>query len=275
MSHEKPPSGAFIEGFTIRDAKPVESAAEQFNANAVNYAASLVHRFGPSLPKMLEFAKVTKNDVVLDVATGTGNTALTFAKEAKFVTGVDIAEGMLEQARTRAFEDGVTNIEFVTGSAEALPIKDSSFDIVTSRHAPHHFHDVPQFLSEVHRVLKPGGRFVMADQITQHAEDFEWVDVWQRARDHSHFKQRLIPEWTEMVQRAGLTWTADELVPYRLEFAKWVEHSGSSEEGIQLLKRHAFDADAVRRRRLRLEFDDHGQIMAFRELMLVVHAVKY
>jgi SAM-dependent methyltransferase len=275
MSQEKSPSGAFIEGFQIRDAKPTPSAAEQFTANAAKYAASLVHRFGPSLPKMLEFAKVSQSDVVLDVATGTGNTALAFAKEAKFVTGVDIAEGMLEQARKRALEDAVKNVEFVPGSAEALPFADSSFDLVTSRHAPHHFHDVPKFLSEVHRVLKPGGRFVMADQITQHAEDFEWMDVWQRTRDASHFKQRLLPEWTELVQQAGLTWIADALVPYRLEFATWVEHSGSSTESIDLLKRHAFAADAVRRRRLRLEFDDHGQIAAFRELMLVVHAVKY
>jgi ubiquinone/menaquinone biosynthesis C-methylase UbiE len=275
MTEKKSSSGAFIEGFAIRDAKPTPSAAEQFTANAAKYAASLVHRFGPSLPKMLEFAKVSPSDVVLDVATGTGNTALAFAREANFVTGADIAEGMLEQARKRALEDGVNNVKFVTGSAEALPFADSSFDLVTSRHAPHHFHDASKFLSEVYRVLKPGGRFVMADQITQHTEDFEWMDTWQRTRDATHFKQRLIPEWTELVQRAGLTWIADALVPYRLEFATWVQDSGSSKENIAALKRYAFDADAVRRRRLRLEFDDFGQIAAFRELMLVVHAVKY
>ncbi len=274
MSHEKPPSGAFIEGLQIRDAKPTPSAAEQFNANAAKYAASLVHRFGPSLPKMLEFAQVTKTDVVLDVATGTGNTAFAFAKEAKFVTGVDIASNMLEQAKKRALEDGITNTEFIEGSAEALPFGASSFDVVTSRHAPHHFQDAEKFLFEVRRVLKPGGRFVMADQVTQHNEDFQWMDFWQRTRDSSHFKQRLLPDWTELMQRAGLTWTADALVPYRLEFETWVQHSGSSAQAIALLKRHAFDADAVRRRRLRLEFDDHGQIAAFRELMLVVHAQK-
>ncbi len=170
----------------------ISSAKSQFDANAGRYAISSVHRFGPSLPVLLNLADPNKNDLVLDIATGTGNTALAFAPFVARVTGIDMSPKMLEQAKTRKDTEQIQNAEFLEGDAENLPFPDSSFTIVTSRHAPHHFHDVPKFLSEVARVLKPHGRFVMSDQIVIHKEDQDWVNEFQRTRDPSHFLQRLV-----------------------------------------------------------------------------------
>ena len=167
------------------------SSDTQFNANAEKYAASHVHKFGASLPVLLELAAPVSSDRVLDVATGTGNTALAFAPFSSVVHGLDMALKMLEQAQKRAHEEGFRNATFLEGSAENLPFADSSFSIVTSRHAPHHFRDVPTFLSEVARVLEPGGRFVMADQITLEVQNKSWIDEFQRTRDPSHFSQVL------------------------------------------------------------------------------------
>ena len=252
----------------------ISSSKSQFDANAGNYANSSVHRFGPSLPVVLNLADPNKNDIVLDVATGTGNTALAFAALVSKVTGIDMSPKMLEQAKTRANTEKILNAEFLEGDAENLPFPDSSFTIVTSRHAPHHFHDVSKFLSEVTRVLKPRGRFVMSDQIVVHAEDQEWVDTFQRTRDPSHFRQRLVTQWQDLIHGAGLIWVKDQLVPYKLEFDWWVQMGNCTPEQIQTLEKMAFEAEQSRRGRLNLEFDASGRISGFTEPMLVVKLQK-
>ena len=246
------------------------SSEAQFNPLASNYASSNVHRAGLSLPVMLEFASPQSSDVMLDIATGTGNTALTFAPFVARVTGVDLAVKMLEAARNRALEEGVTNATFLEGSAEALPFADASFDLVTSRHAPHHFRDAPKFLLEVARVLKPGGRFVMADQVTRGAANRDWVDEYQRTRDPSHFTQRTVQQWQDSARAAGLTWVRDQIVPYRLEFAWWTQMAGCSvaqiSRLIELLE-HAPDE-------IQLERNADGSPLAHTEPMLVVRCEK-
>ena len=238
----------------------------QFNPLASNYASSSVHRVGASLPVLLEFAAPQLKDIMLDVATGTGNTALTFAPFVSHVTGVDLAVQMLSAARARVLEESVLNVTFLEGSAEALPFADASFDLVTSRHAPHHFRDAPKFLLEVTRVLKPAGRFVMADQVTQGAQNQAWVDEYQRTRDPSHFTQRTARQWQELARAAGLTWVRDSVVPYRLEFAWWTQISGCTSEQtsrlIQLLEDAPFE--------IQLERDLDGSPLAHTEPMLVV-----
>ncbi len=252
----------------------ISSSKSQFDANAGNYANSSVHRFGASLPVMLTLADPKRDDLVLDVATGTGNTALAFAPLVTRVTGVDMSPKMLEQSRIRANTENILNAEFTEGDAENLPFPDSSFSLVTSRHAPHHFHDVPKFLSEVTRVLKPGGRFVMSDQIVIHGEDQDWVNTFQRTRDPSHYFQRLVTEWQELALEAGLTWVKDQLVPYKLEFDWWLKMGGCIPERIQKLEKMAFEAEQSRRTRLNLEFAANGQISGFIEPMLVVKLEK-
>jgi SAM-dependent methyltransferase len=120
----------------------MSSSSDQFNKQAALYATSPVHRFGPSLPVLVEMAGPEPDDLVLDIATGTGNTALTLAPLVRRVIGVDVAAAMLEQIRVRAEEENIQNVEFVSGSAEELPFSDAEFSLVLSRHAPHHFHDL-------------------------------------------------------------------------------------------------------------------------------------
>ena len=252
----------------------ISSSKSQFDANAGSYASSRVHRFGASLLVVLRLAEPEKRDVVLDVATGTGNTALAFARHVSKVTGIDMSEKMLEQAKIRAQAEQILNAEFLEGEAENTPFPDSSFTIVTSRHAPHHFLDVPKFLSEVARVLKPSGRFVMSDQIVIDAIDQDWVNTFQRTRDPSHFLQRRVTEWQDLMHEAGLVWIKDQLVPYKLEFDWWVKASGCSPTQIQALEKMAFEAEQSRRSRMNLEFDAGGKILSFIEPMLVVKLQK-
>ena len=99
---------------------------------------------------------------VLDVACGTGNTAIPAARKGAEVTGVDIAANLLEQARERAAAEGLS-ITFDEGDAEQLPYDDASFDAVVTMFgamfAPRH----KLVTYELARVLKPGGMLAMAN----------------------------------------------------------------------------------------------------------------
>lgn len=99
---------------------------------------------------------------VLDVACGTGNTAIPLARRGARVTGVDIAPNLLAQARERAAAEGV-EIWFDEGDAEELPYPDAAFDAVVTMFgamfAPH-----PELVvAECARVLRPGGLLAMAN----------------------------------------------------------------------------------------------------------------
>jgi SAM-dependent methyltransferase len=99
---------------------------------------------------------------VLDVACGTGNTALPFARSGCIVTGVDIAPNLLEQARARAAVENLT-IAFDEGDAEALPYADASFDAYATMFGAMFAPRPPLVASEAARVLKPGGKLAMAN----------------------------------------------------------------------------------------------------------------
>jgi ubiquinone/menaquinone biosynthesis C-methylase UbiE len=99
---------------------------------------------------------------VLDVACGTGNTAIPAARAGAVVVGVDIAPNLLEQARKRATAEKLS-IQFEEGDAEALPYPDSGFDIVITMFGAMFAPRPDRVAAELLRVSKPGGTIVMAN----------------------------------------------------------------------------------------------------------------
>ena len=99
---------------------------------------------------------------VLDVACGTGNTALPAARAGADVTGVDIAPNLVEQARENAKREGL-NVRFDEGDAEGLPYEDASFDAVVTMFGAM-FAPRPELVAaELKRVCRPGGFIAMAN----------------------------------------------------------------------------------------------------------------
>lgn len=114
---------------------------------------------------VLEQAGITPGIVALDLGSGTGYPALLAAQKVGptgRVTGVDFSGGMLDVARRKAETLGLGNIEFKECDVTSLPFEDSSFDAVTSRFCLMFLPELAKTLSEVFRVLKPGGRFSTA-----------------------------------------------------------------------------------------------------------------
>jgi SAM-dependent methyltransferase len=96
----------------------------------------------------------------LDVATGTGAVALRLAAAGAEVTGVDLAPALVETARRLAAERGLA-IRYEVGDAEALPLPDASFDLVTSSVGTMFAPDHARVAAELARVCRPGGRLVL------------------------------------------------------------------------------------------------------------------
>ena len=94
----------------------------------------------------------------LDVATGTGDLAIELRRRGAEVVGVDFSEGMLEIARTKA-----PGIEFRTGNALALDFPDNEFDAATVGFGARNFDDLDRGLSEMARVVRPGGKVVVLE----------------------------------------------------------------------------------------------------------------
>ena len=101
-------------------------------------------------------------ETLLDVACGTGNTAIPAALKGAIVTGIDIAPNLVEQARARATAQGVV-CTFEEGDAEAMPYADASFDTVITMFGAMFAPRPDKTAAELIRVCRPGGRIVMAN----------------------------------------------------------------------------------------------------------------
>jgi ubiquinone/menaquinone biosynthesis C-methylase UbiE len=125
----------------------------------------LTERFAtPLARKMLSLAPLGPGAQVLDVGTGTGLVALLAAPliASGKIIGIDHSSGMLEQASTKAFRDGLSDVvSFRQMDAECLDFPDQTFDVVFSLFALLHFPRPLLALKEMHRVLRPGGRLVI------------------------------------------------------------------------------------------------------------------
>ena len=137
---------------------------QQFGANAAAYATSTVHAKGASLARLVELVKPKADWAALDIATGAGHTALAFAPHVASVIASDLTPEMLVESAKLAAAKGYANMTTAQADAERLPFPDATFDLVTSRIAPHHFPDIPAFLRESRRVLKPGVTLMMVEE---------------------------------------------------------------------------------------------------------------
>lgn len=115
--------------------------------------------------KVVKMAAADKPKQILDVATGTADLAiaLTNAHPDK-ITGIDISNGMLEVGRKKVQQKGLSQIiTLEQADSENLPFDDNSFDLVTVAFGVRNFENLQKGLSEIHRVIKPGGKVLVLE----------------------------------------------------------------------------------------------------------------
>jgi SAM-dependent methyltransferase len=137
---------------------PLEPNAAERDAAAIDDP----DRFGTNLYDRVASGAPLEGRDVLEVGCGRGGgAAFVFERHRpRSLVGLDLARSAVERARR---EQGRAGLAFVQGDAEALPFADASFDAVLNVESAHWYPDVPQFLREVHRVLRPGGCLLLAD----------------------------------------------------------------------------------------------------------------
>src|SRR5689334_21317333 len=205
---------------------------EQFGKTAAHYLTSKPHAKGKSLERLVELTSPKKDWRVLDVATGGGHVAYTFAPHVGRVWATDITQEMLDQVKAEAGKRGLANVRTTYAKAEALPFEDDSFDLVTCRIAPHHFDSIPQFLSEVHRVLKPGGLFALVDNVVPAGTVGDYINAFERFRDPSHLRAWTMEEWQAALKQAGLAVEHEEQIFKKMEFKSWASRHDATMQAL-------------------------------------------
>jgi SAM-dependent methyltransferase len=187
------------------------SAAPHFHADARD-VAELLALIPPE----------AKNGRALDVATGGGHAALALAHAGYRTVIGDLSPEMLEKARRLLAAEGCA-VEHALFPAEEIPFPRGSFRLVACRVAPHHFHDVPAFIRESHRVLEPGGHLLVIDGCAPDAdpETAEWLHRIEKLRDPSHGRLLDRLTWTHLIRDVGFALQHGELQPMPQPDLEW------------------------------------------------------
>lgn len=214
------------------------SVREQFSQHAEYYAQSSAHAQGDTLDVILEFANPKGTEKTLDIATGTGFTAFALAPKVSHVIATDLTPEMVTKAYELAQEQAIQNVTFSVAAAETLPFATASFDLVTCRLAPHHFQNVPKFLSEVHRVLRTDGLFCLVDSVSPESEKLiAWQNRVEKLRDNSHVYGYPPSQWNEMITTSGFE--IEETAHTRnaqMSFLWWVRPQQNPPETVQEIR---------------------------------------
>jgi ubiquinone/menaquinone biosynthesis C-methylase UbiE len=181
-------------------------------------------------------AELRQGETVLDLGSGGGIDVLLSAKRvgpAGKAYGLDMTDDMLALARKNQREAGVTNVEFLKGQIEQIPLPQGAVDVIISNCVINLSGDKDRVLAEAFRVLKPGGRFAVSDVVSRRPVPAEirrsvelWIGCVAGALEESEYRAKL--------ERAGFS---DVEVEITREYRAAEARSFLTEAG--------FDADAV------------------------------
>lgn len=207
-----------------------EITKEEFSRQADHIVAAPSFLDEDTLSELLKAVGATFQDRVLDVACGAGAVTFRLARTAREVVGLDITGEMLQRARKQRHEEGVANVHFQLGEAEALPFEDDEFDATVCRMSIHHFSNPEQALKEMKRVTRPGRRVVIADIVTSpNQEEALLHNAIERLRDPSHVRMLSQDELLTLVASSGLRIVHSASWLKQRHYEEWADVLGAPE----------------------------------------------
>lgn len=146
-------------------------------AKELGYPAEEIDGLPPSITESfagvgnpLSLGEVHSGETVLDLGSGAGLDSIRASRKvgpSGRVLGIDFTPEMIERARRNVAAVGLSNVEFLEAAIEAMPLADSTADVAFCNGLFNLCPDKPKALTEVYRVLKPGGRFFIADVLLE------------------------------------------------------------------------------------------------------------
>jgi ubiquinone/menaquinone biosynthesis C-methylase UbiE len=191
-----------------------------------DYAVSYRAQFADALARLVS-AKPT--DRVVDLACGPGTLALQFARQARWVCGVDLTPAMLDRARRTARTENLGNVAFAIGDAQSLPIATGSLDIAVTSYSLHHMPEPARTVAGMARVVKRGGRVGVIDiLVPDDPARAEMANRIEIARDASHTRSLGWRDFERTFQAAGLRVLSSEVHELPRMFDHWMQVAGWS-----------------------------------------------
>jgi tocopherol O-methyltransferase len=134
--------------------------------------------------KLAELAGITKDDLVLDAGCGVGGSSIFLAKNIGCkVIGISLSEKQIDSAKMNALNNGISGkASFEVNNYSSTNYPDEIFDVVWAIESVCHAAEKADFLREAHRILKPGGRLIMAD-------------FFSNSKNHSKDKDNMLSKW--------------------------------------------------------------------------------
>lgn len=174
--------------------------------------------------KVVAIAQRQNPETILDIATGTGDQAIALsALKPKKVTGLDISSGMLDVGRMKIAKLGLSElIDMKLGDSEDIPFEDNSFDVITVSFGVRNFENLKKGLSEMYRVLKPGGKAIILE--------FSQPQKFPMKQMYGLYSKRILPFVGGAISKDKSAYTylpeSVEAFPYGVDFTNLLEGIG-------------------------------------------------
>ena len=211
-----------MSGAGIDNTKGTEEGLEFFKKNSEAFAQSISHKAGEDLNVLVDHLPASGRFRALDVATGTGFTAMKLAELYDVVIGLDTTREMLNHAVTLSDEKSVNNLIFIIGRSEKMPFMDRTFDVVTCRRAAHHFIDHEGFVKESKRVLRNGGTFGFVDMLSPDDDNKGLFNQFERIRDETHISAGTKKHWEDILVNEGFKIEFSQVTKEKMTFERWL-----------------------------------------------------
>jgi SAM-dependent methyltransferase len=175
-----------------------------------------------SLDLLVELARPTSHDTVLDYAAGAGMAGFAVAPDVRTVEVADEFPDMLEEGKRLAGELGLVNVAFSLVDLYALPYDTDAFSLVVCRNAFHLLPEPVAALAELLRVTSSGGRIVLVDPVVDELTDKAFNDI-ARLREPAHRRHYLEEQIDDLVAQAGLQVTKRGRLRRTIDLDYWLQ----------------------------------------------------
>ncbi|MGN6665168.1 MAG: class I SAM-dependent methyltransferase [Solirubrobacterales bacterium] len=222
-----------------------DSIRAEFTHQTESFARNRIATAAETLDVVVDLVPADREASWLELACGPAAISRALAAKVGRVQGVDLTPAMVEKAREEAVAEGIDNAEFSVGDATALAFEDASFDGAVTRFSFHHIPAPQRVLEEMGRVVRPGGRVIVSDLLTdEDAAAQAWHQQIERLRDPSHWATPTPARLRAMGAAAGLELESERTIPVELDYEDWLRRGSAGEAAGDLIDRLLEEAPA-------------------------------